>query len=77
MVERAESRIGERAFNIILHNCEHFATWCKTGINNSEQVNLMLQALIYNTELKRFPPHRFLLGAQELLLDLLETKPQR
>lgn len=39
VMSRAESRLGEFAFDIIFNNCEHFATWCKTGISNSEQVN--------------------------------------
>lgn len=38
VIDRAESRLGESGFDLVLNNCEHFATWCKTGISDSEQV---------------------------------------
>lgn len=38
VVWRAESRLGENAYDLFDNNCEHFATWCKTGIHTSEQV---------------------------------------
>ncbi|MCA1991893.1 MAG: lecithin retinol acyltransferase family protein [Coleofasciculus sp. S288] len=37
-VQRAESRLGERKYNLLFNNCEHFANWCKTGISDSQQV---------------------------------------
>lgn len=39
VVTRAESRLGENKYDLIFNNCEHFASWCKTGKNESEQVN--------------------------------------
>ena len=38
VVLRAESRLGEDAYDLFANNCEHFATWCKTGVHASEQV---------------------------------------
>lgn len=38
VVERAESRLGEQQYNLLSNNCEHFATWCKTGKNESGQL---------------------------------------
>ncbi|NJO41089.1 MAG: hypothetical protein HC769_10275 [Cyanobacteria bacterium CRU_2_1] len=38
VVERAESRLGERQYSLLTNNCEHFATWCKTGRNESNQL---------------------------------------
>ncbi|AFZ35887.1 phage shock protein A (PspA) family protein [Stanieria cyanosphaera PCC 7437] len=38
VVERAESRLGEQKYNLLFNNCEHFATWCKTGISDSKQI---------------------------------------
>lgn len=38
VITRAESRLGESGFSLGFNNCEHFATWCKTGISNSKQV---------------------------------------
>ena len=44
-VQRAESRLGERKYNIAKNNCEHFAIWCKTGVSESTQVEAFLKAL--------------------------------
>ena len=74
VVARAEQRLGERGFHIILYNCEHFATWCKTGIYNSEQINAALQLVFASPELASFAPHRFLLDVHQSVLDLLEGK---
>ena len=38
VVERAESRLGEHKYNLLFNNCEHFASWCKTGISDSKQI---------------------------------------
>ncbi|MCW6038215.1 lecithin retinol acyltransferase family protein [Spirulina subsalsa FACHB-351] len=38
VLHRAMSRLGERKYNLLFNNCEHFATWCKTGISFSQQV---------------------------------------
>jgi hypothetical protein len=37
-VRRALSRLGEEKYNIVTNNCEHFATWCRTGESGSKQV---------------------------------------
>ncbi len=37
-IQRAESRLGEQQYNLFHNNCEHFATWCKTGRNESSQL---------------------------------------
>ena len=38
VVARAESRLGDRDYDLLTRNCEHFATWCKTGRWESAQV---------------------------------------
>jgi hypothetical protein len=38
-VKRAMSRIGEKAYNYIANNCEHFKNWVHYGDNYSAQVN--------------------------------------
>lgn len=38
VIERAHSRLGETKYDLFTNNCEHFATWCKTGRNESEQL---------------------------------------
>jgi hypothetical protein len=51
VVQRAMSRLGERHYNLLFNNCEHFATWCKTGRSESQQVKDFLPVLSHiNTE---------------------------
>ncbi|MGC1310261.1 MAG: lecithin retinol acyltransferase family protein [Phormidesmis sp.] len=38
VVQRAESRLGERQYDLFFNNCEHFANWCKTGRSESDQL---------------------------------------
>ncbi len=45
VVERAESRLGEQKYNLLFNNCEHFATWCKTGISDSKQIRDFVPAI--------------------------------
>lgn len=67
VLARAEARIGEQAFNIMFHNCEHFATWCKTGIHNSEQVNAIWKRVLTTPEFMRY-------RADNILLNIFEPK---
>jgi len=39
VMERAESRLGERQYNLLSNNCEHFANWCKVGKSESVQIS--------------------------------------
>lgn len=39
-VQRAWSRIGERAYSYVKNNCEHFKNWVHHGENRSEQVRV-------------------------------------
>jgi hypothetical protein len=38
VISRACGRLRDACFNLALNNCEHFATWCKTGRHRSAQV---------------------------------------
>ena len=42
-VERAEGRLGENCYSALANNCEHFARWCVTGIEESRQAERALQ----------------------------------
>lgn len=44
-VQRARSRLGEKEYNLLLNNCEHFAIWCKTGLSKSYQIEKLLKVL--------------------------------
>ena len=41
-LRRAMIRLGEQNYNLLFNNCEHFATWCKTGRHRSEQVDSVI-----------------------------------
>lgn len=58
-VARAESRLGEQQYNLLTNNCEHFATWCKTGRNES------LQLVEYGLDVNRISPF----ASQQLALE--------
>lgn len=45
VVERAKSRLGENNYNLLSNNCEHFASWCKTGISDSKQIRNYLPSI--------------------------------
>lgn len=45
-VARAKSRLGEENYNLAGNNCEHFALWCKTGVQESHQVNMWITRLL-------------------------------
>ncbi|MGF1590811.1 MAG: lecithin retinol acyltransferase family protein [Pleurocapsa sp.] len=45
VVERAKSRVGENDYNLLFNNCEHFTSWCKTGISDSKQVRNYLPVI--------------------------------
>jgi hypothetical protein len=38
-LRHARSRIGEKGYNFATNNCDHFATWCKTGEHRSLQAD--------------------------------------
>lgn len=48
---RAKSRLGENKYDLLFNNCEHFATWCKTGKHDSEQVNRVATVAIIGTSI--------------------------
>ena len=45
VVNSALSRIGEKGYNIISNNCEHFANECVFGVKKSEQVENVMSFL--------------------------------
>ena len=77
VVERAKSRLGERKYNLLFNNCEHFASWCKTGVSESQQVKDFIP-LMHNLDTSKLyePIKRALTGknsstARQLLAESL------
>ncbi|MCC0177843.1 lecithin retinol acyltransferase family protein [Waterburya agarophytonicola K14] len=77
VVERAESRLGEHKYNLLFNNCEHFASWCKTGVSQSQQVKDFVPLIHKLDPSKLYEPIRQALKgkdsntAQELLAESL------
>ena len=45
IIKRAMSRLGEKKYNLYSNNCEHFVNWCRTGKNESRQVERIKERL--------------------------------
>ena len=43
IVERALEHVGEGKYNLVVKNCEHFASWCVTGKSMAFQIFLPVQ----------------------------------
>jgi hypothetical protein len=54
IVKRAKSRVGEEKYDIFFNNCEHFAEWCCTGVENCHQfVSWLDTRLVNNPNLRK------------------------
>ena len=67
-IKRARSRIGEKRYNLLFNNCEHFARWCKTGKHKSLQVeNVLNKTASTILSISELMPKSFLLSIDFLL----------
>jgi hypothetical protein len=41
VIKRAYSKLGGTGYSLVKNNCEHFASWCKTGTACSIQVKAL------------------------------------
>ncbi|MEB3312110.1 MAG: lecithin retinol acyltransferase family protein [Snowella sp.] len=71
VVERAQSRLGEQKYNLLFNNCEHFANWCKTGLNESGQIRDFLPFVT------QFNPEKLSQSVQDSLRGSDPNKAQR
>lgn len=46
IVEEAIKKIGDIGYNVLWKNCEHFAAYCRYGVNWSEQADKFLGAVV-------------------------------
>ncbi|MCS7168588.1 MAG: lecithin retinol acyltransferase family protein [Gemmatales bacterium] len=46
VVSRALRCVGRKGYHLLYRNCEHFATWCKTGRFESPQVRTVMRRLV-------------------------------
>jgi hypothetical protein len=63
VVRRARSRLGERCYDLLENNCEHFCTWCQLGEPRSVQIELMAK------------PLRLAIAALQVLWSVASTLP--
>jgi hypothetical protein len=42
VAERALAHVGREGYDLVVDNCEHFATWCATGRRASRQVDIVM-----------------------------------
>ncbi len=69
-LQRAISRIGEQSYNLLFNNCEHFATWCKTGMHRSSQIeNLIQTSKLGALAIGQLMPKAMMTGLRALLTD--------
>jgi hypothetical protein len=54
-IERAQSRLGEDWYNVLLNNCEHFVTWCIQGIHHSNQITELIHAAALTKAVLQLP----------------------
>nr|WP_181374712.1 lecithin retinol acyltransferase family protein [Pectobacterium carotovorum]AKG47558.1 NC domain protein [Pectobacterium carotovorum] len=67
VIKRAISRLNEDAYNIFKNNCEHFATWCITGKNHSEQIQKILNL---TARIDLLSPHQFFIATLPTTLSM-------
>ena len=48
---------GKTGYDLFFNNCEHFATYCKTGIEHSEQMESLLYSMRIHSRFMREPLH--------------------
>ena len=66
VVERASTRLGEATFDFAMNNCEHFATWCKTGLSGSAQIESMWRTIVT-------PPNYFRYATSKRMVSFFQT----
>jgi len=42
IADRALGHVGRDGYDLVIDNCEHFATWCATGSRTSRQVDIVM-----------------------------------
>ena len=72
-VSRARERLGETQYNLFTNNCEHFAIWCKTGLSESAQIEIVLGALYATAHNIKESLREGLEAADELAADVAEN----
>ena len=77
-LERAKSRVGEKNYNLLFNNCEHFANWCKTGFHRSSQIeNWLKKSSLGAMAIGQILPAALLSGLNALLAKGLASDKSR
>jgi len=63
IVERTSLETFQK-YNLLFNNCEHFATWCKTGISKSQQIEEFIPIITHLQAVGLYEPlKKSLIGA--------------
>ncbi|MGI9176652.1 MAG: lecithin retinol acyltransferase family protein [Pirellulales bacterium] len=46
IAERALAHVGREGYDLVVDNCEHFATWCATGRRVSRQIDIVMARMV-------------------------------
>jgi len=46
VINQAKTQLDKKNYSLLLNNCDHFATWCKTGKHCSIQIDLAKKILV-------------------------------
>jgi len=66
VVRRAHSRLGERRYNLLRNNCEHFCNWCQLGECRSEQVEALMKPALLLVGIVQALRRKLVLGVLRL-----------
>ena len=70
VVKRALLCIGQKGYHVLKNNCEHFATWCKTGVVASTQIQTLVKSITSLFEKSPLYLARIAFGLTSLGLDV-------
>lgn len=72
VLSRARARLNQEGYNLFFDNCEHFATFCKTGCHQSAQ--LFRLGISFHGWLRRFVASLFHIILIATIPELLESR---
>lgn len=67
VVKRAMARLGEARFDFSVNNCEHFATWCKTGLSGSTQIESMWRSVLAPPDFYRYSASKRMISLFQMI----------
>jgi len=73
-IKKAKKQVGISGYNLFYRNCEHFATYCKTGTSESEQIKNKRKALLIGARKLGYKPSLGTLALGALIHKIFKWK---